>query len=423
MVMAYATKAISFDSDFQDETSEWKLLAGLLDPKNVQYLHKMTDIFFTEERASVFHAFQKTFTEYGFIDLKGLKLMLRGDIPGELLAQRNVNIKTAYDDCARLATKRIALQKSEQFKSIAYSFSPDDNDIMNALGFTGVTAAEDSSLVSGAVEFLGNLHAKLSGAYRFASTGLPWLDVRMGGEWKPKGFGIIAAGPGGGKTTLVANSMLNMARQLDENGNPDPTASLFFSLEMAKEDLYVKWAADILSIDSKRIAAARLTPEQSRRVEETVSELQTMPMYVIDNGKISLYKMVKEIREHVLMKNVRVVFVDYIQIVNHSPNKNSNSDLGEVAETLKAIAKELNITIVALSQLNRGGQGLDAIRDSGEIAQVADFVVMLVTEDDNGDARTVVVDFVKNRFGPIGRTSVLFYGPYQRFQGIDTREE
>jgi KaiC/GvpD/RAD55 family RecA-like ATPase len=413
-------KSVSFSDVFADETSEWGLLAGLLNPTNIHTLHKCNDVLFTEDRIAVFNAMQETFTTYGMINLQGLSLHLKGNVPGELLATRNVNIQTAYDDCVRLATKRIAKLKAEQFADIAKQYSPDDKDIMNALGFTSIGAGEDSSLTTGAIEFLGNLHAKLSGDYRFASTGMPWLNTRMGGEWKPKSFVIIAAPPGGGKTTLVANSMLNMARQKDATGNDDPTASLFISLEMAKEDLYVKWAADILSIDSKHIAAAKITHDQARQVEDVVSNLQTMPMYVIDNGKITLYKIVKEIREHVSQRNVRVVFLDYIQIVNHCPTGNTNSDLGEVAETLKALAKELNITIVALSQLNRNGQGLDGIRDSGEIAQVADVVFLMVPESDNGDVRNVEVDFLKNRFGPIGKTAILFYGPYQRFQGMTT---
>ena len=186
----------------------------------------------------------------------------------------------------RLATKRVARQKAEEFEFIASQFSPSDGDIMRSLSFHAVGAGEDSSTTGGAVEFLGNLHAKLGKKYRFASTGMPWLDIRMGGEWKPKAFIVLAAGPGGGKTTLVANSMLEMARQVDANGNHDPTPSLFFSLEMSKEDLFVKWIADTLSIDSRYIASGRLTPEQTQDIERVVTTLQKLPMYVIDNGKI-----------------------------------------------------------------------------------------------------------------------------------------
>jgi len=412
-------KPVSYSDVYVDDISEWKLLGALFDPKNVDYLHRMNEVMFTEERVLVFKAFQETFTEYGVIDHKGLSLHLKGDIPGELLAAHTSNIKTVYDDCVRLATKRVAKKKAEEFEEIAKYHTPQDDDIMRALGFTAIGAGEDSSIVSGAVEFLGNLHAKLSKNYRFASTGMNWLNLRMGGEWKPKAFVVLAAGPGGGKTTFVANSMLEMARQKDAQGGHDPTPSLFFSLEMSKEDLYVKWIADILSIDSRHLASAKLSAEQAKDIERTVRLLQNLPMYVVDNGKITLYKMIKEIREHVSQRNVRVVFLDYIQIINHSPTGNTNADLGEVAEKLKALAKELNITIVALSQLNRQGQGLDSIRDSGEIAQVADVVIMLNPED-TGDVRNVEVNFLKNRYGPIGTTGVLFYGPYQRFMGMDT---
>jgi KaiC/GvpD/RAD55 family RecA-like ATPase len=413
------TKSISFSNVFVDEVSEWKLLAALLDPKNAVYLHRINEVMFTEERVIVFRALRDTFTQYGSLDLRGLSLHLKGEVPGELLASHTTSIAAVFDDCVRLATKRVARQKAEEFEFIASQFSPSDGDIMRSLSFHAVGAGEDSSTTGGAVEFLGNLHAKLGKKYRFASTGMPWLDIRMGGEWKPKAFIVLAAGPGGGKTTLVANSMLEMARQVNTNGDHDPTPSLFFSLEMSKEDLFVKWIADTLSIDSRYIASGRLTPEQTQDIERVVTTLQKLPMYVIDNGKITLYKMVKEIREHVIQNGVRVVFLDYIQIVNHNPTGNTNSDLGEVAETLKALAKELNITIVALSQLNRNGQGLDGIRDSGEIAQVADVVFLLNPDDTNTEVRNVEVNFLKNRFGPIGTTSILFCGPYQRFKGMD----
>jgi replicative DNA helicase len=71
-----------------------------------------------------------------------------------------------------------------------------------------------------------------------------------------------------------------------------------------------------------------------------------------------------------------------------------------------------------LSQLNRGGQGLDKIRDSGEIAQVADVVILMEPESESSGVVSIVVNFLKNRFGPVGMTTVLFYGPYQRFEGM-----
>ena len=412
-------KTVAFSDVYVDENSEWKLLAGLLDPKHTNVLHRLNEHMFTEERVSVYLAMRDTFTKYGVLDLRGLKLHLQGEVPGELLAQQVSNITTVYDDCIRLAVKREAKAKADELYELAKQFSPNDGDLMRTLTFNPIGAREDSSLTQGAVQFLGNLHAKVAKHYRFASTGMPWLDARMAGEWKPKSFVVIAAGPGAGKTSLVANSMLNMALQKDSQGNPDPTGSLFFSLEMPTTDLYTKWVADLLSIDSRKISTAKLSAEEVSSIEDTVVMLQQLPMYVIDNGKITLHEMIKEIREHVAQHNVRVVFVDYIQIVNHSPSGSKNSDLGEVSTLLKAIAKELDITVVVLSQMNRNGQGLDAIRDSGEIAQVADVVIMLTPEDTSSEVRSVEVDFLKNRYSLIGKTAVLFNGPYQRFTGSD----
>lgn len=413
------TKTVAFSNVFVDEVAEWELLAGLLHKSGINLLHSMTKNLFLEERVLVFEAMRQAYQEYGYIDIMGVAHFMNGEVPGELLAAKGTNIQSAYDTCARLATKRAARDKAEEFERIAQMFNPSDADILKALQFQSVRASEDSSLTSGAVKFLGDLAAKRSKNYRFAKTGLPWLDIKMHGEWKPKSLVVIAAPPGAGKTTLVANSMLYMSKTVNtETGELDPTPSLFISLEMNKEDLYIKWAADLLNIDSKDISRGAITDEEHKNIERVVEELQNSPIRVIDSPRISLFKMVSEIRQHVVQYGTRVVFLDYIQIVNHSPTGNTNSDLGEVAETLKAIAKELNITVVALSQLNRGGQGLDRIRDSGEIAQVADVVILLEPESESGGIATVTVDFLKNRFGPVGKTAVLFYGPFQRFQGM-----
>jgi KaiC/GvpD/RAD55 family RecA-like ATPase len=414
----YMTK-VAFSDQYVDETAEWELLAGLLHKDSSEYLHRMTDKLFTEERKRVFDAMREAYQAYGYIDVIGIEFYLNGNIPGELLSARGATIRSAFDTCARLATKREAKKKAEEFGYIASMYNPSDEDIVRALSFQAITAAEDSSMTTGAIKFLGDLNAKRSKTYRFAKTGLPWLDVKMHGEWKPKSLVVIAAPPGVGKTTLVANSMLYMAKNIDkETGELDPTASLHFSLEMSKEDFYTKWAADTLNIDGKDIARGKLSDEDAQRVEDTVELLQSYPIRIIDNSRITLFKIVNEIRQHVVQYGTRVVFLDYIQIVNHAPTGNTNSDLGEVAEVLKSLAKELNITIVVLSQLNRGGQGLDKIRDSGEIAQVADVVILMEPESESSGVVSIVVNFLKNRFGPVGMTTVLFYGPYQRFEGM-----
>jgi len=131
--------------------------------------------------------------------------------------------------------------------------------------------------------------------------------------------------------------------------------------------------------------------------------------------------MVYEIRRHVQKYGVRVVCIDYMQLINHHPTGNDNNDLGDVAIALKDLAKRENITIILLSQVNRTGEGLDAIRDSGEVQAVADVVIQLIPDIDplttTGGLTNIIFAWWKNRFGPANKKAILlFNGAYQRFE-------
>ncbi len=186
---------------------------------------------------------------------------------------------------------------------------------------------------------------------------------------------------------------------------------------MAKEDLFVKWLGSTLNIDTAYIQNGKLTQEQFDAVEQMTIYLQSLPMYVIDTSSITLGQMVYEIRKHVYKYGVRVVFIDYLQIVNHHPTGNDNNDLGEFAEAMKALAKREGITIVVLSQITPGIYGVFKIRDSGDVGAHADVVFQaLLDSDEPGPMKNVGIDRLKNRFGPVGKTAILFNGPYQRFE-------
>lgn len=405
---------------FVDPVTEWRGLAAVLEKTNNRFIHQMTEHLFTGERIPVFRAMQSTFMNYGEVTHEGLLHHLQGKIPGELLAAEGGNPRASLDELSRIAVKRQLRAKAEELLELSNTFHPDSKKIQRQLTFTPVTARRDSSLHLGAVEFLGDIKAKKSGVYRFADTGIDFLNKRMGGEWKPKSLVICAASAGAGKTTLVANSMRKMAKHVNKKtGEIDPIISLFISLEAAKSDLFTKWTADLLQIDSQNIISANITDEQLAQVEEITAELQNLPMFIIDDASISLYDMVKEIRAHVSEKSVRVVFLDYLQIVKHMPTNTPNKDLGEVVQVLKDLAKELKITVVVLSQLNRDGDGLNAIRDTGEAALIADVVFFLQQEDaitTSSPIITILITFWKNRFGPLGKTPVMFNGPFQRFE-------
>jgi len=401
---------------YRDITTEWRALSALLEPSNIEWINRISPALFTGDRINVFYAMQKAYIQYGEIVYEAISYNLEGKVPGELFSAQGANIRAAVDELARLAKKRQAKRTAAELNELADQFDPSLDAIQSALLFDPILAEEDSSLQIGAQSLLADLHQKRSGNYKFAKTGLRFLDSSMGGEYKPKTLVIYAGSGGTGKTTLVAQSMLAMAEGYDLNKECIVTPSLFISLEMAKEDLLIKWLGNKLNIDTARIQSGKLESEEYDLIEQEMIRLQQLPMYVIDTSNITLAKMVYEIRKHVYNKGVRVVFVDYLQIVNHSPTGIANNDLGEFALAMKALAKRENITVFILSQLTVSN-GTTKIRDTGEADAIADVIFKGFLEvDEPGAIKNVSIDRSKNRLGPTGKTAVLFNGPYQRFE-------
>jgi len=408
--------------------AEWRTLNKLLLPQNRDFINRLAPPLFTGARADVFAAMQKTFIEYGTISYEGINKHMKGKVPGQLTAATQGDLLALIDEIMRLAKKRQLRISANILDLLSKDFDPDEDAIRKAIDFDPIMAEEDSTLTVGVQSFMGNLHAKMSGAYKFARTGFKALDRNMGGEWKPKGLILIAGGVGSGKTTFWVNSAKAMAQGII---NPrtkliEHTSNLFFSLEMSREDLLMKMVADELNIDSGKILSADLEDEEYtaeenvERIERKMVDLQQLPMYIIDNGRLTLAQMVYEIRKHVMKYNVRVVCIDYLQIVNHHPSGSANQDLGEFALAMKDLAKRENITIIILSQLNRSGEGINSIRDSGEVQAVVDVAMALVTEEDMtnvGPKKGVNLEWWKNRYGAAGRkTPLLLNGPFHRFE-------
>lgn len=404
---------------FADVATEWGVLGALISNENVEWINRLSPALFTGNRANVLNSMRDAYSEYGNVSFEALNQYLQGEVPGELFTARTSNITAGVVELARLAKKRQAKQLAAKLTELADEFDPSIDAIHTALNFEPILADEDGSLTPGAQALLADLHNKRSGVYQFARTGFTFMDTSFGGEWKPKALIVYAGGPGTGKTTLVAQSMLKMSEGyvIEKTGEHIITPSLFFSLEMAKEDLMLKWLGSTLEIDTSRIQSGNLTPEEYEAVERQTVYIQKLPMYVIDKGNITLSHMLYEIRKYVRAKKVRVVFIDYLQIVNHHPTGNDNNDLGDFSEKLKQIAKELNITVVLLSQITPGKDGVFKIRDSGEVGANADAVIQgILDSDEPGALKNVSIDRMKNRFGPTGKTGILFNSPLQRFE-------
>jgi|688.fasta_scaffold68323_4 replicative DNA helicase len=393
---------------YYDKDAEWRLLSSLM--ANPESLHIITPALFSDERKDILLAMKDAYVRYGECSYEVMRMALAGDVPAQMLVQVNVNQQAVIDELGFIGRRRQLFEAAKALDFESRQYYPNEEKIEGALNFAPILQSHDTTLVPGAQRMLGDLNQKIDGTYKFTHTGIKFLDTMLGGEWLPKTLNIIMAKPGTGKTALIGQSMLEMARQYS-------TRSLFFSLEMSKEQLISRWVAYLLKMDASNLQFGRVNKEQADKIEQAVMYLQSLPMSVIDDPTIGLSTIRKEIRDSARV-GCKVVFLDYLQIVRHSPTSNRNNDLGEVAQTLKEAAKEANIAIVLLSQMTKGREGLDAVRDSGEVAQVADAVIEMAPIDDVPDDagnRAISLKFHKNRNGKLGVSTVIFNGSTQKF--------
>src|ERR1700710_2486339 len=234
---------------------------------------------------------------------------------------------------------------------------------------------------------------KLSGI----ATGLRDLDVKMGGL-QPSDLIIIAGRPGMGKTALATNSAYNVAKAHRAEVQADGTMKSvnggivgFFSCEMSAEQLATRILSEQTSIPSSTIRRGGISETDFEKIRDYSIELQSLPLYVDETGGLSISQLTARARRLKRQKGLDLIVVDYIQLLQGSGKRGNDNRVQEVTEittSLKALAKELNVPIIALSQLSRQVESRDDkrpqlsdLRESGSIEQDADVVMFVYREE------------------------------------------
>lgn len=251
-------------------------------------------------------------------------------------------------------------------------------------------------------------------------TGLVDVDKLMKGL-RPGTLNIVAGRPGSGKS-LMANMIARQAA-IDNSGG-----ALIFSLEMSNKELAKRMTAAIAGVSLDDIESAEAVREQYKATltGNALSKIQDSDVRVCDRPNLEFAKMCAIARFQHRANPLKVMIVDYIGLVALGDNKriqNRNQELGHISRGLKQLAKELDIPIVALAQLNRGIEGranamptMSDLRDSGEIEQDADVILICHRrDDDNGRQGLTLAEVVKCRHGQVGGTVIQMQGAYARF--------
>ena len=253
-------------------------------------------------------------------------------------------------------------------------------------------------------------------------------DITSG--WQKSDLVIIAGRPAMGKTSFALSIAKNIAVDYQE-----PIA--FFSLEMNNVQLANRLMSNVCEISGSKILSGQLSPDEWVRLDKNLRKLSGKPIYIDDTPGLSIFELRTKARRLVREKGVKIIMIDYLQLMNANGMRfgNRQEDVSTISRSLKGLAKELNIPILALSQLNRtaekreGDDGkrpqLSDLRESGAIEQDADMVLFVhrpeyyrIYQDEKGnDTRgKAQIIIAKHRKGATGDVLLTFKGEYTRFQ-------
>jgi replicative DNA helicase len=273
-------------------------------------------------------------------------------------------------------------------------------------------------------EYLTNLTAETKDASRSKriSTGIGNLDHLLGGLHSTDLI-ILAARPGQGKTSMLLNiaTVASLGQKLK---------TAIFSVEMSRDQLAERLLSGKAMIDSQKLQRGEISDEEHKRLIWAASELAEMGIWVDDSSTLTSGAIRSKSRMLARQHGLDLVIVDYLQLMDGG-NKRDNrvAELGEITRTLKGLAKELGVPVLAAAQLSRAIEHrspkkpiLSDLRDSGNLEQDADVVMFLYSEDEsNLEARTL--DIAKHRHGPTGSLVLKFTGQYTRFYGLDEQHK
>lgn len=325
------------------------------------------------------------------------------------------------------------------------------------LGEQGVAERGFQSFLSAVTGAMNAANAAFNrgGGLSGISTGLLDLDTKMGGLNRSDLI-ILAGRPSMGKTALATNIAFNVARTHKKGNLPDGTHGTvsggvvgFFSLEMSAEQLALRILSEASEVPSEAIRRGDMSEDEFRRFIQSAHDLQNCPLYIDDTPALPINQLAARARKLKRTMGLDVLIVDYLQLLRAATAKDSRvNEVSEITQGLKAVAKELDIPVIALSQLSRQVENredkrpqLSDLRESGSIEQDADIVMFVfreeyyrerekpadheldkmanwqqIMESCHGKAEVILG---KQRHGPIGTVELSFEGRFTRFGNLE----
>jgi replicative DNA helicase len=263
-------------------------------------------------------------------------------------------------------------------------------------------------------------------AFSGIPSGLSDLDAMTSG-FQNSEFVVIGARPSVGKTALALTVASHISIDLK-------VPAAFFSLEMSEHSLMNRIIAAEAQVQGDKIRTGRLSSADLLSLMDAAGRIYEAPLYIVDMPNMKLLELRTMARRLVLERQVKIIFIDYITLITHeNENLPRWEQISSISRSLKALARELNIPIVALSQLKREAEGkqpnLADVRESGSIEQDADLILFLHREREmnkTADQRSEQIEteliVAKQRNGPIGKAMIWFKPSYAKFFSMDHRD-
>lgn len=395
--------------------------------------------FYQQQYGIVFEAMVELHDEGKAVDLVTLQDRLREkELPPEISSMEFVrdllatvptsaNVKYYAEIVAEKSMLRKLIKTTEEIGNLCYLGKEKTQDILE------VTERKIFDLVQnrGSEEFVPirqvvlNAIEKIEKASRTQGsvTGIPTgfidLDYKMSG-FQPSDLILVAARPSMGKTAFVLNIAQYMAFHND-------VTTAIFSLEMSKEQLVNRLLALESKVDSQNIRTGNLEDEEWAKLIEGANIIGKSHLIIDDKPGISISELRSKCRKYKMEHNLGIIFIDYLQLMTGSGRSESRQqEISEISRSLKALARELNVPVVALSQLSRAVEQrpdhrpmLSDLRESGAIEQDADVVMFIYRDDyynkDSENKNIAEIIIAKQRNGPIGTVNLVWMPNYTKF--------
>lgn len=405
--------------------------------------------FYDKNHSIIFGAMMRLFEKHKPVDLLTLTDELKRkdelDIIGgsTYLTELTNYVPTAAhagtyaEMVSQKAVRRRLIRASTDISELGYDESTTTQELLEKAEAELFSVSDQSikqdlvsieSILMDSFDRIEELH-KNKGELRGIRTGYRDLDNMTAGLQRSDLI-ILAARPAMGKTTLVTNLAYNVA-------TIEKKPVLFFSLEMSKEQLVDRMLADAANVDSWNIRTGRLTDEDFIKLSEASGELAEAPIFIDDTPGLSVLEMRTKARRKNHESPLGLIIVDYLQLMQASGNHAGNrvQEVSEISRGLKLIARELNVPLIALSQLSRSVESrtppipqLSDLRESGSIEQDADIVSFIYRpgyyEPDNPEYQNITdLIIAKHRNGPVGKVQLYFHPERLRFMSLDRKHE